>query len=279
MVACRVTAGVVRSTFGPVSGNGAWRRSAPPARWTRHVPAALVLLRACRSSRRPPRWSAACGSRSWLSASRRPGMPGRLSAPTPRRHDGTPSGSSCGSVPASGAGRSDGAAGRRRPVPRSAARSQGRPPNEAPGGRLVGAPGLFARGGCGQAAEADPQTRKSARGPTRRCGLVSRGRKADFRSPFARRQGRRKRRPAVPGRTCCRGPLARRVREPVAAHQRRQGSPSSDSSSRTGTTPGAWSSASFSLACSSSMAVIETSASLNCLSSHQRRRVQWMQRW
>ena len=59
-----------------------------------------------------------------------------------------------------------------------------------------------------------------------------------------------------------------------------QGSPRSDSSLRIATAPGASSSASLSLACSSSMAVMETSASLNpCLSSHQRRRVQWVQRW
>ena len=42
---------------------------------------------------------------------------------------------------------------------------------------------------------------KIGRGPRMRCGLVSCGREADFRSPVARRWGKRKRRPAVPGRT------------------------------------------------------------------------------
>ena len=80
----------------------------------------------------------------------------------------------------------------------------------------------------------------------------------------------------VSGRTCCRSRRRRlATREPVAAHQRKQGSPRSDRLSRTGTAPGVSSSVSLSLACSSSMAAMDASASLKaCLSNHQRRRVQ-----
>ena len=79
-----------------------------------------------------------------------------------------------------GAGRCDGAAGRRRSVPRSAARSQGRQPNEAPGGRLLG---LFVRGGCGQAVETDPQreNRPRAENALRPCFTRPKGR---FPIPF-----------------------------------------------------------------------------------------------
>ena len=84
--------------------------------------------------------------------------------------------------------------------------------------------------------------------------------------------------PAGPAAGDCGRP--RGSREPIAAHQRRQGSPRSDRLSRTGTAPGASWRASLSLACASSMAAMDTSPSLNaCLSNHQRRRVQWIQRW
>ena len=60
---------------------------------------------------------------------------------------------------------------------------KGRPPNEAPGGHLVGALGLFARGGCGQAVETDPQreNRPRAENALRPCFTRPKGR---FPIPF-----------------------------------------------------------------------------------------------